>query len=109
MIFLSATEYSETVVDSINTYFNMGWEIEEILNADCGYYFILVSKCNSNYKSATVSDIPAEYKYTLIEEKDNPDSKWFTTSTDNKNAIIEDKYEPGKNWIRASKEDIVCS
>ena len=44
LIFLSATEYSENTVDRINGYFDMGWEIEDILNADFGYYLILISK-----------------------------------------------------------------
>lgn len=109
MIFLSSTQFLKNVVDNINKYFDKGYEIEKILNMDCGYYIILVLKCNNIYKSTTVSDIP-EYKYTLIEEIDNPDRKWVSTSTnDDKNAIIKDSCEPEQNWIRASNEEVKVS
>ena len=82
LIFLSSTEYSETVVDSINGYFILGWEIEKILNADCGYYIILVFKCNDSYdcKFAAKSD-SQDKKCELIEETNNPEQRWVVTNT----------------------------
>ena len=78
-------EYSKDVVKDINEYFDMGYDIEDILNAKYGYYIILTMRCNSIQKQDSVSDIP-EYKYTLIEEKNIPEYKWVSTNTN------EEKY-----------------
>lgn len=72
-------EYSKDVVENINKYFDMGYEIEEILNAEYGYYFILTLRYNNIQKQDSVS-VP-EYKYTLIEEKSSPEYNWASTNT----------------------------
>lgn len=70
-------EYSKDVVDNINGYFDRGYEIEDVFNANEGIYILLVSKGNENYKYA----IP-DMKCNLIEEKKvMPDESWCRTST----------------------------
>lgn len=70
-------EYSKDVVDNINGYFDRGYEIEDVFNANDGIYIILVLKGNENYKY-TIPDI----KRNLIEEKKvMPDESWCRTST----------------------------
>lgn len=65
LIFLSLKEESKDGVDNINEYFDKGYEIEKILEADCGYYIFLILNNCGNYKySFDLSD----YKSTLIEE-----------------------------------------
>ena len=65
LIFLSLTEESKDGVDNINAYFDKGYEIEKILDADCGYYIFLVLNNCGNYKYAIDLE---DYKSTLIEE-----------------------------------------
>jgi hypothetical protein len=81
LIFLSSEEYLKDVVDTINEYFDKGYEIEEILDANCGYYFLLVWKGNGNNDYVRKFDLPKN-KYNLIEENDD---KWFRTVTKNTN------------------------
>lgn len=77
LIFLSLKEESKDGVDNINEYFDKGYEIEKILEADCGYYIFLVLNNCGNYKYAF--DL-SDYKTTLIEEvSKNPE--WTTTNT----------------------------
>ena len=79
MIFLSSIEYHKDAVDTINTYFDKGYEIEEVLDADCGYYIFLVLKGDENYKYTHKFDL-SDSKYPLIEEK----VKWTQSSTTSK-------------------------
>lgn len=79
LVFLSSLEATKEAVDSINSYFDRGYEIEEILDADCGYYIFLVLKGNENYKYTHKFDL-SDSKYPLIEEK----VKWTQTSTTSK-------------------------
>ena len=79
LIFLSAKEYSEIEVGLINGYFNMGWEIEEILKADCGYYIIMVSKDGGNLDS----DMKLDLNYTLLEEKVKNEPKYMSITETN--------------------------
>lgn len=79
LVFLSSLEATKEAVDSINSYFDRGYEIEEILDADCGYYIFLILKGNENYKYAHKFDL-SDSKYPLIEEK----VKWTQTSTTSK-------------------------
>ena len=72
MAFLSTFEHSKNKVDVINEYFDKGYEIENILDAKCGYYIILVLKGNEN------CDYAKKYKYNLIEEKND---QWVTDIT----------------------------
>ena len=73
-------KYSKEIVDTINGYFDMGYEIEDKFSAYEGYYFLLVLNCNENYnfKQFKYIDKPFE-KYKLLEEK--YDMSWTTTST----------------------------
>ena len=73
-------KYSKEIVDTINGYFDMGYEIEDKFSAYEGCYFLLVLNCNENYdfKQIKYIDKPFE-KYKLIEEK--YDMSWTTTST----------------------------
>jgi hypothetical protein len=71
-------EYSKEIVDDINLYFDKGYEIEDIFNADNGYYMLLVLKCNENYSCTHVDKFE---KSNLIEEKYEPIGKWVKTST----------------------------
>lgn len=71
-------EYSKEMVDAINLYFDKGYELEDIFNADNGYYMLLVLKCNENYSYTHVDKFE---KSNLIEEKYEPIEKWVKTST----------------------------
>lgn len=81
LVFLPAV-YSKEVVETINGYFDNGYEIEDILSADAGCYLLLVLKggCYS-YKFAVKSDSQDE-KCELIEEnKIEPEQRWVSTNT----------------------------
>ena len=72
--------YSEDTVSIINMYFDKGYEIEDILNAEDGYYIVLILKDNENYAYKHTSKIDLSDKKNinnLIEEK----QKWVKTST----------------------------
>lgn len=71
-------EYSKEMVDAINLYFDKGYELEDIFNADNGYYMLLVLKDNENYSYTHVDKFE---KSNLIEEKYGPIGKWVKTST----------------------------
>ena len=73
-------KYSKEIVDTINGYFDMGYEIEDKFSACEGCYFLLVLNCNENYdfKQFKYIDKPFE-KYTLLEEK--YDKTWTSTNT----------------------------
>ena len=86
MFFLSSVECDKNVVDNINTCFDKGYEIEKILNADCGYYIILSLDENENYMFKKKYELPKYNCNNLIEEGAK---KWVTTITD-KN--IDDSY-----------------
>ena len=74
LVFLPSV-HSKEVVDDINLFFNKGYEIEDILNADDGYYIILVLKGEEKYfyKFDKNIDLPGvnSGNYNLIEEKQN--------------------------------------
>lgn len=73
-------EYSKEMVDAINLYFDKGYELEDIFNADNGYYMLLVLKYNENY-SYTYVDKNKFEKSNLIEEKNESIGKWIKTTT----------------------------
>ena len=83
LVFLPAVHLKE-VVDKINSYFEKGYEIEEILNADSGQYLILLLKGEEKcyYKYDKKIDLPTS-KYSLIEEKHNSNRMrdWTVTNT----------------------------
>lgn len=68
-------EYSKDVVDNINGYFDKGYEIEDIFNANEGIYILLAlkgnQKCVKNY----------EYPPTLIEENKEHLQTWITSNS----------------------------
>lgn len=84
MFFLSSVECDKSVVENINTYFDKGYVIEDILNADCGYYIIMVLNCSKNYDYAKKSN----FEYTLLEEK-------VKTNPEN----IKSKYTYMNDWV----------
>lgn len=85
LVFLPSV-HSKEVVDDINLFFNKGYEIEDILNADDGYYIILVLKGEEKYfyKFDKNIDLPKGVNsgnYNLIEEKQNIKQDWTVTNT----------------------------
>lgn len=70
--------YSKEIVENINTYiFDKGYEIEDVLDAEGGYYIIFILKDNDNYqymKKYALSD----FKQNLIEENNQ---KWIKSTT----------------------------
>ena len=68
-------EYSKDVVDNINGYFDNGYEIEDVFNANEGIYILLVLKSNHKYVKNY------EYPLTLIEENKEPLQNWVTSNT----------------------------
>ena len=68
-------EYSKDIVDNINGYFDKGYEIEDVFNANEGIYILLVSKGNHKYVKNY------EYPLTLIEEKKEDLQTWVTSNT----------------------------
>ena len=79
MVYLP-NEYSKDVVDNINGYFDKGYEIENIFNANEGVYILLVLK--DKYKYATNSD-SSNCSYTLIEEEKKKGVPTWATSITN--------------------------
>ena len=81
LVFLPLT-YSKEVVDIINSYFDKGYEIEDVLYAEEGYYILLILKDDGNYSYKYVSKIyPSDSSANLIEENKNPIPTWVKTST----------------------------
>lgn len=78
------SKYSKEIVDNINSYFDKGYEIEDVYSADAGQYFLLVLKGNGNYY----------YKY----------AKNFNT-LDDKNELIEDMYNFSQTWTSTNTKD----
>ena len=79
MVYLP-NEYSKDVVDNINGYFDKGYEIENIFNANEGVYILLVLK--DKYKYATNFD-SSNCSYTLIEEEKKKGVPTWVTSITN--------------------------
>ena len=71
--------YSKEIVESINIYFDRGYDIENILNANNGYYILLVLKGNENYNY--VGNYKTDDMSNLIEENKESIGKWVKTST----------------------------
>ena len=83
LVFLP-TMYSKEIVDKINEYFDMGYDIEKILSADIGSYLLLVLKGNDSYT------------YTFTRKFDLPEDKC---------ELIEEKYKCGESWCSTSTQD----
>lgn len=77
LVFLPA-KYSKEMVENINNYFDKGYEIEDKISADDGYYFLLVLNINKNYDFLG-QKYPSFEKCTLLEEK--YDKTWTSTNT----------------------------
>ena len=80
--------YSKDIVDGINEYFDKGYEIEGILNADEGCYILLIlnNDDKNKYRSnLNKMDLPYNDKYNLIEENHTGSFKqdWISTNTQN--------------------------
>ena len=79
IVFLPLT-YSKEVVNIINSYFDEGYEIEDVLYAEEGYYILLILKGDENYSYKYVSKIdPSDSNVNLIEENENP--TWYKRGT----------------------------
>jgi hypothetical protein len=76
LVFLPSI-YNKDIVDGINIYFDKGYVIEDILNADCGYYILLILKGNENYNN-TSKYVLSDLKPNLIEENNQ---KWIKSTT----------------------------
>ena len=77
MIYLP-NEYSKDVVDNINGYFDRGYEIDDVFNANDGIYIVLV--LNGNHKYVKDFDL-SDCRYPLIEEKKKDIQTWVTSNT----------------------------
>ena len=80
VVFISSTIYSndtpKCVVESINGYFDKGYEIEYMLDVEYGYYLFLILKDDENVYSKKY--ILSNMKYDIIEENNQ---KWIKTNT----------------------------
>jgi hypothetical protein len=69
-LFFLPSKYTENIVNDINVYFDKGYEVEKILNADDGYYVLLVLKNNGCNLYTQVSKSDSDKRlYDLIEER----------------------------------------
>ena len=69
--------YNEEIVNGINEYLGKGYEIEDIIDANDGYYILLALKGNGSCKNVGKYILPNSDK-NLIEESNE---KWIKTST----------------------------
>lgn len=74
LVYLPSTYYSKDIVDDINSYFDKGYNIEGILDADTGFYLVLV--LDDEYYSYTNKKYNRQ---NLIEESVN--NNWSRTTT----------------------------
>lgn len=81
LVFLPLT-YSKEIVDDINVYFDKGYEIEDILNSDDGYYILLILKDNETYGYRHVSKFVDNNTCELIEENGSSTINWVNSTTD---------------------------
>lgn len=82
LVFLPSI-YSKEVVESINGYFNSGYVIEDILNAENGYYLLLIlssGECYA-YKYAKKFDSSEDTCMLIEEQHYDGEQCWHTTST----------------------------
>lgn len=82
LVFLPAT-YSKEVVESINRYFDKGYEIEDIIDAENGCYLLLIlahTECCA-YKYAKKFDSPEDTCMLIEEQHYDGKRSWCTTST----------------------------
>ena len=88
LVYLPSTYYSKDIVDDINSYFDKGYDIEGILDADTGFYLVLILNNNEEYKYTGLKKLDLPYdKLKLIEEKISYTSAefpqhWTSTNTE---------------------------
>lgn len=88
LVYLPSTYYSKDIVDDINSYFDKGYAIEGILDADTGFYLVLILNNNEEYKYTGLKKLDLPYdKLKLIEEKISYTSAefpqhWTSTNTE---------------------------
>ena len=84
------SKYSKEYVDNINMYFDKGYDIEGILDADSGCYIFLTLNNNEDYKYTGLKKLDSYFPYDkskLIEENINYTSAefpqhWTSTNTE---------------------------
>ena len=90
LVYLPSTYYSKDIVDDINSYFDKGYNIEGILEAETGFYLVLILDNNEEYKYTGLKKLDLPYdKLKLIEENINYTSAEFP-----------------QHWTSISTEDI---
>lgn len=88
LVYLPSTYYSKDIVDDINSYFDKGYAIEGILDADTGFYLVLILNNNEEYKYTGLKKLDLPYdKLKLIEENISYTSAefpqhWTSTNTE---------------------------
>ena len=82
------SEYFKDIVDSINSYFDEGYDIEGMIDADAGCYLVLILDNNEEYKYTGLKKLDLPYdKLKLIEENISYTSAefpehWTSTNTE---------------------------
>ena len=82
LVFLPSV-YSKEVVETINGYFDKGYEIEDILSAENGCYLLLIlahTECCA-YKYAKKFDSSEDMCMLIEEQHYGSDQCWCSTST----------------------------
>ena len=88
LVYLPSTYHSKDIVDDINSYFDKGYSIEGILEAETGFYLVLILDKNEEYKYTGLKKLDLPYdKLKLIEENINYTSAefpqhWTSTNTE---------------------------
>jgi hypothetical protein len=91
LVYLPSTYYSKDIVDNINSYFDKGYNIEGILDADTGFYLVLILDDNGEYKYTGLKKLDSYFPYDklkLIEENisftssEFPQHHWTSTNTE---------------------------
>lgn len=88
LVYLPSTYHSKDIVDDINSYFDKGYSIEGILEAETGFYLVLILNNNEEYKYTGLKKLDLPYdKLKLIEENISYTSAefpqhWTSTNTE---------------------------
>jgi hypothetical protein len=91
LVYLPSTYHSKDIVDDINSYFDKGYNIEGILEAETGFYLVLILDNNEEYKYTGLKKLDSYFPYDklkLIEENisftsaEFPQHHWTSTNTE---------------------------
>ena len=91
LVYLPSTYHSKDIVDDINSYFDKGYNIEGILEAETGFYLVLILDNNEEYKYTGLKKLDSYFPYNklkLIEENisftsaEFPQHHWTSTNTE---------------------------